>query len=90
MKQFIIFLLFAGFVFIPSVVAHCGTCGKGEKHSCTSCEAKDGKKCEKCSRKECEKKCKEEDEECKKKCSVEKADQAQPAKKAEEVKKVDK
>ena len=93
MKQFIC-LLFISFIFMPSVMAHCGTCGTGEKkHSCTSCESKGDHKCDKCGEKECEKKCEKEDEECKKKCSEEQEkkdvkDEEQPAKK-EEVKKKD-
>ena len=48
--KLIIFFLFSSFVFVPSVFAHCGTCGKGDSHkaAAATCEKGEDGKCVEC------------------------------------------
>ncbi len=51
MKSFFI-LLFVSFMFIPSAIAHCGSCGVGDKEqkaaSCSACSEGNSKECKMC------------------------------------------
>ena len=47
--KLIIFFLFSNLVFVPSVFAHCGTCGKGDSNkAAATCEKGEDGKCAEC------------------------------------------
>lgn len=76
--KLIIFFLFSSFIFVPSVFAHCGTCGKGDSHKAAPATCKKGEdgKCVGC-KKDKEDKCveckKDKDGKCAE-CKEEKRD----------------